>query len=63
MQTSIIENRDILDIINNSFENVDEVLDKYFDQLEFEPMVAWISDYLTLIINFMMFDTIISLKQ
>ena len=40
MQTSIVENRDILDIINNSFENVDEILDKYFDQLEFEPMVA-----------------------
>ena len=31
----MIDNKDILDIMNNNFENGDQITDKYFDQLEF----------------------------
>lgn len=36
-QTTTLDNKDILEILNSNFENGDEILDKYFDQLEFVP--------------------------
>ena len=40
----MIDNKDILDIMNNNFENGDQITDKYFDQLEFTS-ITWFNDY------------------